>query len=472
MEPRTLQYWAAACGGELRQGSPSLIARRVVTDSRKVEPGDLFVPLKGERFDAHDFLAEVAHQGAVGAVVARSRLSDAPDRLPVIVVEDPRRAYGEMGAFYRREFELPLVCVGGSNGKTTTKELIAAALGPLGPVLKSDASHNNDVGVPGTLLKLTSQHRVGVLEVGTNHPGELAPLVRLVAPRIGVLTSIGREHLEFFEDLSGVVREEGWLAELLPPAERGGLLVLDGESTWTEELIHRTRARVVRVGWSETQDWSAELLAMDWSGTAFRVRTDRAGWSGDYVLNLPGRHSVPNALYALAVAAELGVDPAAARDGLAVFRPMPGRLNVRASAGVHILDDSYNANADSMRAALQTLSDLPCTGRRVAVLGDMAELGPHSESAHEEVGNFAAEKGIDAVWTVGRHAAITARAAGTRVGRTFPDLGAVAAALVPNLQAGDTLLVKASRSSGLDRLVEILLRQLELREQLHPVVMD
>lgn len=472
MEPRTLQYWAAACGGELRQGSPSLMARHVVTDSRKVGPGDLFVALKGERFDAHDFLPDVARLGAAGAVVARSRLADVPAGFPVIVVEDPRRAFGEMGAFYRREFDLPLVCVGGSNGKTTTKELVAAVLGSLGPVLKSDASHNNDVGVPGTLLRLNLQHRVGVLEVGTNHPGELAPLVRLVAPRIGVLTSIGREHLEFFGDVSGVVREEGWLAELLPPAERGGVLILDGESPWTGDLVQRARARVVRVGWRETQDWSAEVLAMDWSGTAFRVRTDRPGWSGDYVLNLPGRHSVPNALYALAVAAELGVDPAAARDGLAVFQPMPGRLNVRASAGVHILDDSYNANADSMRAALQTLSDLPCTGRRVVVLGDMAELGPHSESAHEEVGIFAAEKGMDAVWTLGRYAAITARAAGPDVGRAFPDLGTAAAALVQTLRAGDAVLVKASRSSGLDRLVEILLRQLEMREHVHPVVTD
>jgi len=458
-----LHYVAAACGGELRNGSPTQDVLRVITDSREVRAGDLFVPLKGERFDGHDFLTRVAAKPGVMALVARSRLPEIPRELSVVVVDDPRRAYGELAGFYRREFGLPMVCVGGSNGKTTTKELIASTVESTWPILKSEASFNNDVGVPATLLRLESRHCAAVLEAGTNHPGELAPLVRLIGPSIGVITSIGREHLEFFGDLKGVLQEEGWLAELLPPAEQGGVLVLDGSSPWAGELAGRSRARVVRAGFGPLNDWTAGIRALDWSGTTFSVRSPRSEWDGEYTIILPGRHSVPNALYALAVACELGVEPTAARDGLAAFQPAPRRLNVQAAGGVHILDDTYNANADSVLAALQTLSDLPCAGRRVAVLGDMAELGPHAETAHAEVGKAAARFGFEAVFTVGRYSAITAGAAGQGLASAFADVEAATATVLEELRAGDTLLVKASRSSGLEKLVDILLEQLDVR---------
>lgn len=463
MEPRTLQYVAAACGGELYHGSPTQVITRVTTHSQSTQPGDLFVCLKGERFDGHDFLGEMVGRPGLVAMVARTRLNDVPPGLPLVVVDDPRRAYGELAAFYRREFDLPVVCVGGSNGKTTTKDLIASVLNQQFPTLRSEASFNNEIGVPATLLRLDSQVGVAVLEAGTNHPGELAPLIRMIAPRIGVITSIGREHLEFFQDLNGVLQEEGWLAELLPPAEQGGVLVLDGASPHAEELAQRTRARVVRVGYGAANEWTAGIRAMDWSGTTFSVRSPRPEWSGEYTMILPGRHSVPNALYALAVACELGVEPTAARDGLAAFQPASRRLNPRAAAGVHILDDTYNANADSMLAGLQTLSDLPCAGRRVAVLGDMAELGPHSETAHAEVGRAAARLEVDRVYAVGRYAAIMAGAAGQSLAHASADWEATAQALLSELRAGDTLLVKASRSSRLDRLVDLLLERLDQR---------
>lgn len=463
MEPKTLQYVAAACGGELTTGSPAHPVRRVTTDSRQIQPGDLFVPVKGERFDGHHFLRQVAACPSVSALVERGRQSEAPPGLPRIMVNDTRRAFGDLAGFYRREFDLPVVAVGGSNGKTTTKELIAAVLGAALPVLKSEASFNNDIGVPATLLRLESGQRAAVLEVGSNHPGELAPLVRLIAPRLGVITHIGREHLEFFQTLEGVVQEEGWLAELLPPASDGGVLILDGAGPWAETLIGRTHARIVRVGFGPANEWTAGIRAMDWSGTTFSVRSPHPEWRGEYLMNLPGRHSVPNALYALAVACELGVEPAAARDGLAAFQPPPHRLRIRAAAGVQILDDTYNANADSVLAGLQTLSDLPCAGRRVAVLGDLAELGPQTETAHAEVGKAAARLGIDAVYAVGRCAAITAGAAGQGLGHAFADLDTAAAAIVPQLGCGDAVLVKASRSSRLERLVEKLLQELELR---------
>jgi UDP-N-acetylmuramoyl-tripeptide--D-alanyl-D-alanine ligase len=466
MEARPLHYFATACGGELRTGSPTAPVRRVLTDSRLVGAGDLFVALHGERFDAHDFLAEVAARGVAGAVVARRQLARLPAGLPAIVVDEPRAAYGAIAGYYRQEFDLPVICVGGSNGKTTTKELIAAALGRTFPVLKSEASFNNDVGVPATLLQLDHSHRAAVLEAGTNHPGELAPLVRLIAPRLGVVTSLGREHLEHFGDLAGVAREEGWLPQLLPGAAQGGRLLVPGDCPLASDLTARTEARVIRVGFGPANDWRAELRSMDWTGTTFYVNAPQPGWSGEFRMNLPGRHSVPNALYALAVACELGVEPTAARDGLANFSPAKQRLNLREIAGVRVIDDSYNANTDSVVAALQTLSDLPCSGRRVAVLGDMAELGSATETAHREVGRIAAERGLDWVFAIGQHAPLIVAAAGARA-RAFSTVELAAEPLLALLAPGDALLVKASRSSRLERVLEMLTRRLPERAT-HP----
>lgn len=464
MESRSLQELAAACGGELRGGPGPCRIRRVTTDSRDAGPGDLFVALSGERFDGHEFLGAAAAAGVSAVLVARHRAGAVPGALPAIVVESPRQAYGDIAGAYRRDFDLPVICVAGSNGKTTTKELLAAVLGAGFPVLKSPASHNNDVGVPGTLLCLESRHRAAVLEAGTNHPGELAPLIRLMAPRLGVLTSIGREHLEFFGSLDGVVAEEGWLAELLPPAADGGVLLLPAGMLRVEEVIQRTRARVVRVGTGAGSDWQAGIRAMDWSGTTFSVRASDSAWNGEYTMVLPGRHSVGNALLALAAARELGLDPMLAREGLAAFQPAPQRLNPLAASGVHLLDDTYNANADSMAAALQTLADLPCEGRRVAVLGDMAELGADTEAAHAEVGRVAARLEIDSVITVGRHGPVTAAAAGAGRGRAYASLGEATAAVIHAVEPGDAVLIKASRSSRLERVVAAMMKQLELRE--------
>lgn len=466
MDPRPLNFFATAAKGELVLGSPDMPVLRVTTDSRDARPGGLFVALRGERFDGHDFLSQVAASGALAAVVARDRITKVPAGFPVILVDDTKVAYGRIAAAYRRQFDLPVVCVGGSNGKTTSKEMLAAMLARNFPVLKSEASFNNDVGVPATLLNLEASHRAAVLEAGTNHPGELAPLVEMIAPRLGIITSIGREHLEFFDDLAGVAAEEGVLAELLPPAAAGGVLVLNGECSFQKHLAARTNARVVRVGFGLANAWRAEIRAMNWTTTTFSVCAPTPEWCGDYTLPLPGRHSVPNALLGLAVACELGVSPGDARDGLAEFKPAKQRLNVRESAGLRVLDDTYNANADSMLAALQTLADLPCSGRRVAVLGDMAELGRQAEAAHAEVGRAAARQGVDAVFAVGRFASLTADAAGADRACAFANVEAAAPAVLHYLRPGDTVLVKASRSSRLERLVDVILKQAGLRQEL------
>jgi UDP-N-acetylmuramoyl-tripeptide--D-alanyl-D-alanine ligase len=455
MEFRSLKYVVSACAGEQSGGSPETQVNRVCTDSRLAQAGDLFFALTGDKFDGHDFLAEVAGKGVAAVVVARPKVP-AGLSCAAIVVDEPRLALGRLGARYRTEFKLPVIAVGGSNGKTTTKELLASVLRQKLATLWSEASFNNDIGVPVTLLKLEKTHQAAVLEVGTNHPGELAPLVRMIQPGFGVITSIGREHLEFFGDMAGVVEEEGWLAELLP-AE--GKLFVNGDGEWMERIVRRSSATVIRVGLKESNDWRASGVQLDVSGAHFRVSGPKAWISGEYRINLIGRHQVSNALLAVAVGAELGLTRAEIQNGLLECKPAKMRMQVWDWNGVWVLDDAYNANADSMQAALQTLREMPCAGRRVAVLGDMAELGAHSRTAHEEAGRRAAESGVDQLFTVGTMAATMAEAArnaGLKAVGHFSGMAEAAEAVKLFLKPGDVVLLKASRSMRMERLGETL----------------
>ncbi len=451
-----MKFVAEACDGEIRCGKAETAVKNVCTDSRQAQAGDLFFAIKGERFDGHDFVNEVATKGVTAIAVERKRIPAALPDCAVLVVDDTRTALGRLAAAYRRLFDLPVIAVGGSNGKTTVKELIASVLRQKLATLWSEASFNNDIGVPMTLLRLDKSHQAAVLEAGTNHPGELAPLVKMIQPGYGVLTNIGREHLEFFGDLAGVAEEEGSLAELLP-AE--GRLFINGDSEWTELITRRTRATVVRVGLGEKNDWRGRGLRLDKNGVTFRVETPKAEYSGEYRVNLLGRHQVINALFAVAVSEELGLGRPAVRDGLAECQPAKMRMQFWEAGGVRVLDDAYNANADSMVAALETLCALPLQGRRVAVLGDMAELGAQSEAAHAEIGRRAAELGIGQLFAVGRMApviAAAARAAGLSRVIEFADVEAAKSAVKNFLKAGDVVLLKASRASRLERIAETL----------------
>ena len=456
MEARSLEFVATACAGEILNGSPQARVLRVGTDSRQTRAGDLFVALSGERFEGHKFAGEAARKGAVGAVIERHFLPVELGHCAVIAVEDARQALGRLGGRYRAEFELPVVAVAGSNGKTTTKELVASVLSQERETLWSEASFNNDVGVPMTLLRLEGMHRAAVLEAGTNHPGELAPLVKMIQPNYGVLTCIGREHLEFFGDVPGVAREEGTLAELLPAS---GTLFLNGDDEWAGRMAERTRATVVRVGLAEGNDWRARGVRLDKQGTTFRVTGPSPEQGGEYRIHLLGRHQVVNALLAISVGAELGLSRASIARGLEACQPPKMRLQLWELNGIRVLDDAYNANADSMLAALRTLQDLPCKGRRLAVLGDMAELGGHSEAAHEEVGRHAAELGVGQLFAVGKMAPAMARGArGAGLNRVFEfaDVESAAAAVKSFVKPGDMLLLKASRATRLERLGDIL----------------
>jgi UDP-N-acetylmuramoyl-tripeptide--D-alanyl-D-alanine ligase len=454
MDPRSLKYIAKACAGEQLTGSTDVMVQRVSTDSRTVCTGDVFFALSGDRFDGHDFLKEVMGRDAAAVVVNRQRLPVPPLSCALIAVEDTRGALARFAAEYRHDFKLPVIAVGGSNGKTTTKELIAAVLRQKLSTLWSEASFNNDIGVPLTLLRLEAHHEAAVLEVGTNHPGELAPLVAMVQPQFGVITSIGREHLEFFGDINGVAAEEGMLAELLPAT---GELFINGDTNCVDEIAGRCRGSVVRIGFGERNDWRIAGAHTDERGVNFQITAPNAAFSGAYRVNLLGRHQVANATLAIAIGAELGLNAEEIRRGLVSCTPPKMRLQVTQVRGMFILNDAYNANADSMLAALDTLSEFPCAGRRVAVLGDMAELGVHTSAAHAEVGRKAAEQGALRLVTVGQMAGLTAQAAreaGLSDVTEFRDVTEATTALKEMVREGDVILLKASRVTGLERLSE------------------
>jgi UDP-N-acetylmuramoyl-tripeptide--D-alanyl-D-alanine ligase len=456
MKPRSLHFMAASMQGRLLRGEPGLELCRVSTDTRSVQPGDLFIALAGERYDAHAFLPEAVAKGAAAVVMQDGRAELPGGHCGVILVPDTRLALLQFAAAHRSEFGIPVIAVTGSNGKTTTKEMVGRVLSQRFPTLVNEASFNNDIGVPLTLLRLDAAHEAAVLEAGTNHPGELAPLLDIIRPQYGLLTSIGREHLEHFGDLNGVVAEEGAIAEAVPVA---GTLFLNGDTHDAGLIAGRCRGRVVRVGLGRGSDWRAASVRVDTTGTVFQVEAPDARFAGEYRLQLLGRHQVTNALLALAVGAHLGLSAAELHRGLLECPPAKMRLQLWSARGVIVLDDSYNANADSMAAALETLRELRCQARRVAVLGDMAELGTHAEAAHAEVGRLAAQSGIDHLFAVGVNAermAGAARAAGLPGVTAIADVAAAAAAIRNWVQADDLVLIKASRSTRLERVGQAL----------------
>ena len=455
MEPVTLQFIAEASGGILHPlGAGCMTVSGLCTDSRRLQAGDLFLALRGERFDGHDFLKDPALKTAAAVLISEDRRADVPPGLPVVTVRDTRAALGRIAADYRKGFSIPVFCVAGSNGKTTTKELLAALLETRFPTLRSQASFNNDIGVPLSLLGLNRSHHAAVLEAGTNHPGELAPLIQQIAPRYGLVPQIGREHLEHFGDLDGVIDEECALGDNLPA---DGILFLNGDCEAAQPLATRTRARVVLTGFGPQNSWRARILENGWNFTRFEIIAPQSEWCGVFEIAVPGRHMVSNATLALAAAAELHIRPEAARQALARFSGAKQRLQWSEQRGIRWLDDTYNANADSTLASLQTLSELPCTGRRVAVLGDMAELGEHTAEAHREVGAAAHRLGIDLLVCIGRSARHTADGAfGMHQVLAFPDVEQAVPALRPLIRSGDCILAKASRSSRLERLFEAL----------------
>lgn len=418
----------------------------VGTDSRTLRAGELFVALEGPRFDGHDYLPAVAAAGAAGALVRRAHPA-----LPCIEVADPLAALGQLAAAWRARFALPLVAVTGSSGKTTIKELLAAALAGLGPVLATRGNRNNHIGVPLTLLELRDTHRAAVIEMGMNHAGEIAHLAELARPTVGVIGNAGAAHLEGLGSVAAVARAKGELVEQLPP---NAVAVLNADDPHLPLWRGLAGARrVVTFGLDNPADVSAGYaLAAD--GSALQLRTP-AG-TATARLELLGRHNVLNALAATAAALAAGAALTDIASGLARVRPVPGRLYPLAGkGGARLIDDSYNANPLSVRAAIAVLAGLP--GERLIVLGDMGELGADAARLHAECGTAARAAGIEHLVALGPLAAHAAAAFGAGAGAVAcTELSQAIDAAGARLRPGLTVLVKGSRSAGMERVVQAL----------------
>lgn len=467
MDPLDLATLTAYAGGALRGGEPSATVREISSDSRTIGPGNLFLALRGERFDGHGHVSQAAARGAIGTVVQRGVMADFPVAdLPAnfawIEVSDTLLAYQQIAANYRRKHLQTVRVVGitGSNGKTSTKDFTAAALGRGFSVLKTEGNLNNHIGVPRMVLRASSAgHQVAVLEMGMNHPGEIAPLVRIARPDVGIITNIGTAHLEFMGTRAAIAREKGMLAEALPP---DGTLILPAEDEFCPVLAARTTASVVTAG-INAGDLRAENLRSDplTGGSNFTVVDTRDGQRAEVCLHVPGTHMIVNALLAVAAGRALGLGLAEGAAGLGDARLTGGRLERKMLGGLHFLDDSYNANPDSMTAALHTLAHLPVANgaRRLAVLGRMGELGEAAAAGYRRVGESVAAEGLDALVTVGPEAeaiGIAARQAGMRAAHAVGTTAEAARLLRSLARPGDLILLKGSRSAALETVLQAL----------------
>lgn len=450
----TLEQLAEVVGGRLADGAdaPRTIDR-VLIDSRRVEPGALFVALPGQHVDGHDYLVDAHERGASGLLVHELR---GPFTVPgVVLVDDPADALLGLGAWVRDEVDPTVVAVTGSNGKTTTKDLIAAAVGAGRRAVANEGSFNNELGVPLTCCRLEADTEVLVTEIGARGIGHIASLTPLVRPDVAVVTTVAGAHLELFKDLDTVARAKGELVESLGPE---GVAVLNADDPRVAAMRDKSMGRVVTYGLSADADWRAEDLVCDdgarWSFTVRGVTV---------TCPLPGEHNVGNTLAALAVADQLGVplpDAAAAVQSARVSR---WRMEVRRTpSGATLLNDAYNANPASMEAALKTLAAMRVAGRRWAVLGRMAELGEGEHDAHDRIGRLCIRLGVDGVIVVGAPARAIRDAADQEGFYGQGDLFLVdtpdeaAAILRDRVRVGDAVLIKASRSAGLERVADLL----------------
>ncbi len=455
----TLAQVAAWLDGAHLVGSADLAILRVHTDTRTLASGDLFVALQGERFDANAFLHDAQAQGATAVLCHAGLPATAyPVGLPRIEVPDTKRALAQLAAAWRAQFTLPLVAVTGSNGKTTVTQMVAAILeaqAPGGAALATRGNFNNDIGVPLTLLRLRREHRLAVVELGMNHPGEIAGLAAMAHPTVALVNNAQREHLEFMHTVEAVAQENGTVIAALP-ADGVAVFPLDDDYTTVWQGLAAKR-KTVQFGWHAAGSAQEVLCtSAEWVGGAWQVQASTPWGALQYRLAIAGRHNVKNSLAAAACALAAGVSPQAVVQGLQAFVPVKGRCRALqiAQSGLHatLVDDTYNDNPDSMRAAIQVLADLP--GPRLLVLGDMGEVGEQGPEFHAEAGLFAHAQGISHVLALGDMAVhAVAACPGAEHFSDVETLIARAKGLLPGVAS---VLVKGSRFMRMERVVEAL----------------
>jgi UDP-N-acetylmuramoyl-tripeptide--D-alanyl-D-alanine ligase len=448
MVPFTLKQALAACGGIFAGGERLLEQeiKGVTIDSRTVCPGFLFVPIKGENHDGHDFIPKAREAGALCCLTEKPLETE-----PYILVNSALDAFQDIAAFYRSLFDIPVVGITGSAGKTTTKELIAGVLEQKYSVLKNEGNFNNQTGVPITVLRLDHGHEAAVIEMGTNHFGEISRLSRIVRPGVCVLTNIGEAHLEFLGSKEGILKAKSEMFEYMKP---GGHVVINGDDPLLASLVSRF-PDAVTFGLKEGNKVRAkDIVDLRLDGVSFTV--SRGEKETKLHVASPGEHMVLNALAALAVGEILGVGEERIRRGISGFEPASGRMHVTETDRITILNDAYNANPTSMAASISIAAK--AKGRKVCILGDMFELGENEAVYHKGVGYHAAKEGIDLIVCVGELSGSICEAALERGANAlhFKDTEALTAALPQLIETGDTVLVKASHGMHLETVAEWL----------------
>jgi UDP-N-acetylmuramoyl-tripeptide--D-alanyl-D-alanine ligase len=440
--------------GALVGGDLSVPVSAVSVDSRRLAVGEAFFAIRGHRLDGHAFLPEAVGRGASCLVVHRLP-HDPPPGVAIVFVEDTTCALGRFAAWHRARFTIPVAAVTGSAGKTSTKEMMASVLGGLGPVLKPDASFNNQWGLPLTLLRLRPEHRAAALELGANMPGEIAALAAICRPTMGVVTLVAGVHTELFGSLEGVQREKVELVRAIPPE---GVVVLNADDPKVLAMRGETCARVLTVSATGAADVRALGLCDETTG-GFTLSLDLAGTRTTVRLAFAGRHHTINALAAAAVGVAAGIAPDQIAARLEAARPVKGRCIWRRAGELLILDDTYNASPTSVRAALDTLA-VAGAPRRVVVLADMLELGEIAEDAHREIGRAIAAAGVAELVGMGRLARVAVEAAqeaGLAESHQTDSFEDTMAVILKRLAPGDAVLVKGSRSMRMERVVDALM---------------
>jgi UDP-N-acetylmuramoyl-tripeptide--D-alanyl-D-alanine ligase len=447
MTPLTASQIAEILGTQVAAGNPGVLADGgVSTDTRTLAAGAVFFALRGENFDGDSFAASAFDKGAAVAVV-HAWQGEAPAHAAVIVVSDTLLALQKLAHWWRRQLDLPVVAITGSNGKTSTKDFTAAVLGRRFRVSATRGNLNNHIGVPLTVMATTPEHTAAVWEMGMNHSGEIAPLCEIARPRFGIITNIGTAHIEFLGSRDAIAEEKGMLARALPP---DGVLFIPAGCEYIEYLRQRTKAHIIPVG-NGRGLVRAENLRFSAGHTTFTLVIEGEG-EVEVTLPVPGKHMVTNALLAAGAGWKLGVPIADIAAGLAQTGLTSGRLAQYEWNGVSVIDDTYNANPESMAAAIETLADMPVINgaRRFIVLGRMGELGSHAPAAHLRTGELAASRGL-CVIAVGEGADGIARGAGDAP--YFPDLDEAAAWLSREVKSGDAVLFKGSRTATVEKVM-------------------
>ncbi len=447
MDPRTFEQIAALVDGKLHGVGTGKVTK-VVTDSRSIRPGDFFVALRGDHFDGHAFLQAVREAAAAGALVSERNVH--LNGFTQIEVPETLVALQRLARAYRKQLRLKAIGVTGSSGKTSTKEMLAAVLGERFSVLKTIGNYNNHIGLPLTVLGASETDDFGVFEMGMNHAGELAPLCEIARPDASVITNIGTAHIGHLETREAIAAEKAVVAEAVP-AE--GFVVLNANDCFTDWIASRCQARVVRAGLNRG-DIKAQNIEQRVKGATFTLA--RGKRTTQVSLPVHGEHMVSNACLAAAVGLEFGLTLEECAAGLAKTTIPGNRLKIQNLGPLMVINDAYNANPDSMEAALKTATQFAVKGRRVAALGRMGELGKESEAAHRHVGRTVAAFEFDYLVTVGDEARLIAEAAsaaGLKLAERADTHEQAIEALLDYLEPGDLLLVKGSLSSAMDRVV-------------------